>query len=113
MVTVVDYAVRQNADGQDFIALILEGDIELVQSQETGQYYATARRCSITSTFNEVSATAIVGKQLPGQIIRQDCATYEYEIPETGEVIMLEHEYVFVPEEKVPKHRENGALAVV
>jgi len=107
MVTVADYAVRQNAEGEDFVVLILQGDLEMVQSQETGRFYATARRCSITSTFNEAIASQMVGKQLPGAIEKIDCEPYEYVIPESGEVITLSHQWEYVPEEKEKKPASN------
>jgi len=53
MVTVVNYDVRTNSDNEEFIALILQGDLELIKSQNTGQYYATTRTISIASTFTE------------------------------------------------------------
>jgi hypothetical protein len=52
MITIVDYKQRTNQDGEPFIALVLEGDMELVKS-ESGRYYATARRTSIPSSFTE------------------------------------------------------------
>lgn len=97
-VHIVDYKERQNANGEAFFALIVEGDIEMVQSQETGRFYATARRASMASTFNEDTCQRLIGKSLPGSIQKVDCDAYEYTIPETGEVITLSHRYEFVPE---------------
>ena len=68
MITVVDYAIRQRKDGTSFIALILQGGLSLVQSRNTGNYYATVKRCSIPSTFDEETAKAMVGEQVPGSI---------------------------------------------
>lgn len=76
------------------------GDIELVQSAETGRFYATAKRCSIPSTFSEDLAKSLIGKQLPGRIDRVQAAPYEYTVKETGEVILLSHTYVYTPKEK-------------
>src|SRR4051794_11778670 len=98
MVTVVNYNFRTNKEGKEFISLELQGDIELVQSMETGRFYATARRCSITSTFNEETAKTLVGKQMPGTIQRVESEPYEYTIPDSGEVILLQHSYEYVPE---------------
>ena len=117
-VQIVDYKQRENAEGETFISLIIEGDIEMVQSQETGRFYATARRASITSTFTEESAKRLIGKSLPGTIKKMDCEPYEYTVPETGEVINLNHRYEYHPEETAEKpsmekavfqHSENGA----
>lgn len=99
MVTVSAYSIKQNESGESFITLTLQGDLEMVQSQKTGAYYATARKCSIVSTFNETVAASLVGSQIPGKIIRQECDAYDFIIPDTGEVIELKHRWVYVPEE--------------
>jgi hypothetical protein len=43
MVTISGYAERESADGKKFYALILQGGIEMVLSEETGRYYATCQ----------------------------------------------------------------------
>lgn len=117
MVTVSDYAIRQNKDGEAFVVLILQGDMELVKSSQTGNFYATAKKCTISSTFNEQVAASLIGKQLPGKITKQECEPYDFVVPETAEVIELSHKWVYVQEEaNVPqKHNEitfskNGSL---
>lgn len=101
MVTIFNYAVRNNSDGSTFVSLILQGDLEMVQSKETGRFYATARTCSISSTFDEKTAALMVGKQLPGSIIKEQCDSYEYTVPESGELITLSHRYVYSPTEQI------------
>ena len=116
MVTVSDYAVRQNAAGENFVALILTGDLELIKSQTTGNFYATSKKCTISSTFNEQVAASLIGKEIPGRIIKEECEPYQFVVPETSEVLELDHRWVYVPEEaKVQKHNEitfskNGSL---
>ena len=95
MVTIVDYAKWQNSDGDDFYSLILQGGLEMVKSKETGQYYATAKRASVTSTFDEEGCKKLLGKEIPGFIKRIPAKPYEYTIPGTGEVVMLEHHWVY------------------
>jgi hypothetical protein len=53
MVTVIDYKKRKNSEGKEFFVLILQGDVELVQSKETGNFYATTRKTSLSTTFGE------------------------------------------------------------
>jgi hypothetical protein len=77
--------------------LILEGELTLIQSQETGSWYATSKRASITSTFDEVKANKLIGRELPGSIIREECEPYEYVLPESGEVVELSHTYRYEP----------------
>jgi hypothetical protein len=97
MVTIVDYRISKNADGEQFVSLILEGELTLIQSQETGSWYATSKRASITSTFDEVKANKLIGRELPGSIIREECEPYEYVLPESGEVVELSHTYRYEP----------------
>jgi hypothetical protein len=100
MVTISNYFVRQTQEGKQFITLELLGDLELIQSSNTGAFYATAKRCTIPSTFTEDVAKTLIGKQIRGRIDRVQCAAYEYTVKETGEVITLMHTYSYVPEEK-------------
>lgn len=99
MVTVVNYAVRENSEGNSYVTLMLQGDLEMVQSQQTGRFYATARRCGISSTFDEAFAASMIGKQIQGTIVKEVCDPYEYVVPETGEQVTLSHRYVYSPEE--------------
>lgn len=98
MVTVVDFKERVNRDGEPFYALILQGGIELVKSQETGNFYATAKRASISSTFDELTCKGLIGQQIPGSIQRVAVDPYEFTVKETGEVITLSHRWVYLKE---------------
>ncbi len=99
MVKIIDYALRESKEGKSFVSLKLQGDIEMVQSMKTGRFYATARTCTVTSTFDEPTAKAFIGKQMPGTIVRSQADPYDYTLPETGEVITLAHTYEYVPDE--------------
>lgn len=101
MVTVSNYSVRTNTEGKSFITLVLQGDLEMVQSKETGKFYATVKTCSISSTFDETTADLMVGKQMPGSIVKEECEPYEYTIPETGEMVKLSHRYTYSPVEQI------------
>jgi hypothetical protein len=46
MVTVVGYETRKNKANEPFMALILQGDLVMVQSSDSGRYCATAKRTS-------------------------------------------------------------------
>ena len=98
---IVDYKERFNSAGESFFALILESELELIQSSETGRHYATARRASITSTFTEERCKQLVGKQIPGSIKKIQCEEYDFTLPETGEMIRLSHRYEYIPENKL------------
>jgi hypothetical protein len=99
MVTISGYAERESVDGKKFYALILQGGIEMVLSEESGRYYATAKQASITSTFDEATCKALVGTNLPGKIARIQCDPYDYTVKETGEIITLTHRWAYNPNE--------------
>lgn len=99
MVTISGYAARESADGKKFYALILQGGIEMVLSEESGRFYATAKQASITSTFDEPTCKALVGTKLPGKISRIQSDPYDYTVKETGEIITLTHRWAYNPNE--------------
>jgi len=97
MVTVTGYKIRQNKSGESFIALELMGSLEIVQSQNTGNMYATVRRCSIPSTFDESIAIMMVGSKIEGEVVRVPCDPYDYTVKRTGETISLGYTYAYQP----------------
>ena len=96
MVKIIATHLRKSEQG-NYISLELQGDLEMIQSQNTGRFYATARRCFVSSTFTEEVAKGFIGKELPGEIVRVQSEPYEFQIPETGEVITLTHSYLYIP----------------
>ena len=98
MVTVSSYAVRTRKDGTTFIALELTGGIELVLSNNSGKFYATVRKTSIPSTFNETIAKGLIGSQIPGSIVRVQVDPYQFVNQRTGEVLTLQHSFSYQPE---------------
>ncbi len=100
MVTVIGYNFRTQKDNEQktYISLDLEGDIEMVQSQATGRFYATVRRCATSSTFDQLTAERMVGKQMPGSIERVPCEPYDYTIEATGEVMKIGYRWGYIPE---------------
>ncbi len=99
MVIVKSAVLRTGKDEKTFVALELMGDIELVQSQNTGRFYATARRCFISCTFDEQTAQKFIGRKLSGRIFRKETDPYEFVIPETEEEIILSHSWVYEPDQ--------------
>lgn len=98
MVTITNYLERQRKDGTSFIVLEITGGIELVQSTNSGNFYATVRKCSIPSTFDASIAKKLIGSEIPGQIVRVQVDPYEYINKRTGEVMQLQHSYAYRPE---------------
>lgn len=98
MVTIIDYSERQRKDGTAFYVLILQGGLSLVQSKQTGNYYATLKKCSIPSTFDEATGKEMIGEKIAGSVQKKACEPYEFKVKETGEVIELSHRWVYLPE---------------
>ncbi len=98
MVTVVDFATRQAKDGREFNVLILQGGLSMVQSKQTGNFYATVKKCSIPSTFDSTIAKTMIGEKIMGSVQKKSCEPYSFLVKETGEVITLEYRWVYLPE---------------
>lgn len=98
MVRIINFSEQTSDDGKSFFTLDVQGGIEMIKSKSTGNFYATARKTSITTTFDEATCQALIGTELPGRVEKQDCDAYEYTIKETGEIIQLSHRYQYVPE---------------
>jgi len=98
MVRIINYKERNKEDGTSFFVLELQGGIEMVQSKETGNFYATAKKAFIPSTFDEQTCVALIGTDMPGSISKEECEPYDYVVKETGEEITLYHRWVYVPE---------------
>ena len=101
MVTIINYKERQREDGTSFFVLEVQGGIEMIKSAKTGLYYASAKRATVSSTFDEATCNALIGTQMPGAIQKVACDPYEYTVRESGEVITLNHRNTYQPEEEV------------
>lgn len=112
MVTIIDYKERHREDGTSFFVFEIQGGIELVISQQTGQYYVTAKKAFLPSTFNEVVCASMVGSKIPGSITKQECEPYEFMVKENGEILTLTHRWVYLPEpsELEVKNTTNSKL---
>jgi hypothetical protein len=98
MVRIIGYKQREKEDGTPFFILELQGGVEMVRSEETGQYYATAKKAFITSTFDEPTCKALIGSEMEGSIKKKEVEPYTYLVKETGEELILHHRWIFVPE---------------
>ena len=110
MVTIINFKERIKEDGTSFFVLELQGGIELAQSQKTGQFYATAKKAYIPSTFDESICKALIGTQMQGSIEKVECEPFEYTVQETGEIIILSHRYQYVQEGVSEKDTLPGTL---
>jgi hypothetical protein len=98
MVTIIATEKRVAKTGKEFNVMVLQGDIEIAVSKETGKPYLTARKTSIPCTFDESIAKTLIGHQLPGGIERVEVKQYEFVVPSTGKKIKLSHSYQYSKE---------------
>ena len=99
MVTIVDYKTYQSEDGKEFHALEVQGGIEIIKSKETGRTYLTARKATVSCTFDKTTCESLKGTQIDGVIKKVEVEPYNYVIKETGEEITLTHRYEFMSED--------------
>jgi hypothetical protein len=99
MITVSNYHERKRKDGTPFITLELTGGVELVQSSTNGRWYATVRKCSIPSTFDENIAKAMIGQRIEGDIVKVIVEPYNFTNPRTGELMRLQHSWAYRPKD--------------
>lgn len=98
MLSITNYKISKSKDGSQFISLIVEGGLEMIQSQSSGSFYAKSKKCFIPFTADESVAKSMIGTSLPGTIERVSCPPYEYKM-ESGEVVTLFHTYQYQPEQ--------------
>lgn len=110
MLKIIDYQERIAEDGRSFFALVAQGGIEMIRSKQTNQYYATAKKVSIPCTFDGETCRAIIGDEIEGRIVKQECESYDYTIKATGEVIELDYRYVYQSENVVEEHLSSKGI---
>jgi hypothetical protein len=96
VVTVIDVLEIENAEGDTFVSLVLQGGITMIQSKSSGKFYATTKRTRIASTFDLEDAKHMIGEKIPGSIQKVPCEPYEYQIPDSNETVTLDFTYKFV-----------------
>ncbi len=99
MVRIISYKTRQKEDGTEFYLLEVQGGIEMIKSQTTGQYYATAKKATVSTTFDEDTCRGLIGTEFPGKVVKIKTEPYSYTIKDSGEVITLEHRFIYLPDD--------------
>ncbi len=95
MVTIKEFKTRQSKTGEEFLVLVLQGGVTPIKSKESGRMYFTAKTATASCTFDEETCESLIGSQFPGEIVRVECDEYEFTIPETGEVLNLQHRWEY------------------
>lgn len=112
MVRIINYQQRQTEDGKEFFVLELQGGIEMVKSAQTGKFYVTARKATISSTFDELTCQSLIGTEIPGKVEKVSCEPYDYTIKETGETITLTHTYEYLEDNGVSQKVEKSKTTI-
>ena len=113
MVRIVNYQKRTTEEGKEFFTLELQGGVEIVKSQETGKNYMTARKASMSCTFDEATCISLIGTELPGSVKKVVCEDYSYTIKDTGEIITLSHRFEYVEQEVVPTYSPEKSKTTI
>ena len=112
MVRISNYIKRTTEEGKDFFVLELQGGVEIVKSQETGKSYMTARKASMSCTFDELTCQSLIGTELPGSVRKVECEEYSYTIKDTGEIITLSHRFEYVEQETPTYSPEKSTTTI-
>lgn len=95
MVRIINYKERHVENGTSFFVLEIQGGIEMIKSNNSGKYYASAKKATISSTFDETTCKALIGIEMEGEIVKIPCEPFNYTIKDTGESIELSHRYEY------------------
>lgn len=91
----------EGASGKFVVLDLLSAEPTIKVSQISGKPYLTLLKASISCTFPREVAETMVGQKLPGRIVRVEVPEYSYNNPSTGEVLVLNHSYQYMPEPTV------------
>lgn len=96
MVKITNYKEVESKTGKVFFMLELSEGVELAISK-SGNSYLTEKKTFISSTFDEEKSKSVIGMNLQGSIVRENVEEYSY-INASGDVITLNHRYVYCPD---------------
>ncbi len=96
MVTVKEIRKAENSKGEEFFGLIVQSGAMSVKSKKTGRVYFTAKTAFVSTTFDEKTASSLIGMEFEGTIRKVQTDPYEYTIKDTGEIIEMSHRWEYV-----------------
>lgn len=96
MVTVKEIKKAENSKGEAFYGLIVQSGAMPVKSKKTGRVYITAKTAFVSTTFDEKTASSLIGVEFEGTIRKVETEPYDYKIEATGEIIQLAHRWEYV-----------------
>lgn len=95
MVTVKEIKKATNSKDEEFYGLIVQSGAVAVKSKQTGRLYLTAKTAFVATTFDEETASSLIGTTFEGSIKKVQTEPYSYTIEETGEIIELSHRWEY------------------
>jgi len=95
MVTVKEIKKAKNSKDEEFYGLIVQSGAVSVKSKKTGRVYFTAKTAFVATTFDEETASSMIGMEFEGSIRKVPTDPYNYTIEETGEIIELSHRWEY------------------
>lgn len=90
------FQVKKNKRGEEFVVLNLMSEPIMEKSPSTGNYFISTCKANVVASFDASVAGKIVGKELPGTIIKKDCDPYTYTVKGTGKQITMTYSYQYV-----------------
>ena len=96
MVTVKEIKRAKNSSGEEFYGLIVQSGAMAVKSKKSGRLYFTAKTAFVATTFDEETASSLIGVEFEGTIKKIQTDPYEYIIEETGEIVEMTHRWELV-----------------
>ena len=76
MVTVKEVKKAENSMGEEFFGLIVQSGAVAVKSKETGRVYFTAKTAFVSTTFDEETATSMIGQEFEGILFHSALSPY-------------------------------------
>lgn len=98
MVLIEKTRVIESSKGEFCVLDLVSQEPSVKVSKNTGKPYLVLMRASISCTFSKDVAETLVGKTLPGKILKVKVPAYEFSNPTTGEVMVLNHSNRYFPE---------------
>lgn len=101
MVKIIDFKNIKTETGDGFNMLIVQGGLEPILSKTTGRTYLTMRKAYVSTTFDIATCKSLIGSDLQGNIHKVKCEPYSYVVPESGEEIILSHNWQYIDDDLI------------
>lgn len=113
MVKIIGVKTITTENGKEFSMLVIQGEIEPLVSNKTGKIYLTMRTANLPTTFDVEASRTLIGRELPGRVAKVECEPYEYIVKETGEILILKHNWQYIDDDLIKTHEQVISQALV